>query len=160
MPWLHPERRLNSGGALTAYEDDLLDIYSAGVRAVVSTLNIPSDAGVYEAAGFAFMCLPVPNGEPPTMEQAKEFLGFVEAQLAKKSAVAVHCEEGLGRTGTMVGVYLISHGETARSAIGRIRAVEKDAVETVQQIRFLELFEQKCKQVRMNFPPPAASASW
>ena len=48
MPFIHPERRLNSGGPLTAYEDELPDLYSAGVRAVVSLLNIPSDAPVYE----------------------------------------------------------------------------------------------------------------
>jgi len=61
MPFIHPERRLNSGGPETAYDDELPQLYSAGVRAVVSLLNIPTDAAVYESAGIAFLCLPLPD---------------------------------------------------------------------------------------------------
>ena len=45
-----PERRLNGGGPLTAYEDELPVMYTAGVRAGISLLNIPSDAAVYQSA--------------------------------------------------------------------------------------------------------------
>jgi atypical dual specificity phosphatase len=142
MPFVHPERRLNFGGALTAYEDELSQLYSAGVRAVVSLLNIPTDAGVYESAGFAFLCLPVPDGAAPTMEQALEFVRFVIEQREIQRPVAVHCEAGLGRTGTMLAVYLIAQGQSAEMAIRRIREVEKAAVETSRQIQFLEQFAQ------------------
>jgi hypothetical protein len=57
MPFIHLDRRMNQGGPLTAYEDDLPVLYSAGVRAVVCLLNIPTDAPVHESAGFAFLCL-------------------------------------------------------------------------------------------------------
>ncbi len=140
MPFIHPERRLSSGGALTAYEDELSDLYSAGVRAVVSLLNIPSDAAVFESAGFSFLCLPVQDGSAPTLEQANTFVRFVEEQRAAQRPVAVHCEAGLGRTGTMLAVYLIARGDSAEAAIRRIREVEKVAVETPRQIQFLEQF--------------------
>jgi atypical dual specificity phosphatase len=139
MPFVHPERRLNRGGALNAYEDELPELYSAGVRGVVSLLNIPSDAAVFKSAGFSFLCLPVADGAAPTTEQAMEFVRFVETQ---RQPVAVHCEAGLGRTGTMLAVYLISQGDTAESAIRRIREVEKVAVETPRQIQFLEQFAE------------------
>ena len=140
MPFIHPERRMNGGGALDAYDDELRDLHLAGVRAVVSLLNIPSDAAVYESAGFAFICLPVADGSAPTMEQASEFVRFVAGQSAAQRPVAVHCEAGLGRTGTMLAVYLISQGESAEAAIHRIRAVERVAVETPRQIQFLQEF--------------------
>ncbi len=108
MPFIHLERRMNHGGGLTDYDDDLPTLHSAGVRAVVSLLNIPTDAPVYESAGFAFLCPPVPDGGAPTMEQASEFVRFVTEQRDAQRAVAVHCEAGLGRTGTMLATYLIS----------------------------------------------------
>ncbi len=49
MPFIHPERRMAGGGPLYAFEDELLALHAAGVRAVVSLLNIPSDAPVFPA---------------------------------------------------------------------------------------------------------------
>ena len=140
MPFLHPERRMNHGGVLTAYDDELPALHSAGIRAVVSLLNIPSDMAVYVSAGFAFQCLPVPDGGAPTMGQAKQFVGFVARQRAEQRPVAVHCEAGFGRTGTMLAAYLISLGESVEATISRVRAVETAAIETQHQILFLEQF--------------------
>ena len=143
MPFIHPERRLNQGGKLEDYSDELPVLYKAGVRAVVSLLNIPSDAAVFKSAGFAFHYLPVPDGGAPTIEQAAEFVRFVNAQLAENRPVAVHCEAGLGRTGTMLATFLISQGDSAQIAIQRVRAAESVAIETPQQIRFLEEYEKR-----------------
>jgi hypothetical protein len=143
MPYVHPERRLNSGGQLNAYEDELPELHSAGIRAVVSLLNIPSDQVVFESAGFSFLCLPVPDGGAPTLEQANEFVQFVEHQRQAQRPVAVHCEAGLGRTGTMLAAYLISQGDNAETAIRRVREVERVAIETTRQIRFLEEFARQ-----------------
>jgi len=145
VPYIHIDRRLNFGGPLSAYDDDLPVLYSASIRAVVSLLNIPSDASVYEPAGFSFLCLPVPDGGAPTIEQTKEFVRFVGEQKAAGRAVAVHCEAGLGRTGTILAAYLIAEGASASEAIRRVREVERVAVETARQIQFLEQYEQVMK---------------
>jgi protein-tyrosine phosphatase len=146
MPFIHPNRQLNAGGALNAYEDELPELYLAGMRAVVGLLNIPSDAAVFESAGFTFLCLPVADGGAPSMEQATEFVRFVNDDKAAQRPVAVHCEAGLGRTGTMLAVYLISQGDSAEAAIRRVREVENCAIETPRQIQFLEQFAQRIRQ--------------
>ncbi len=74
------------------------------------------------------------------MEQAQEFIAFVDHELSNHRPVAVHCEAGLGRTGTMLATYLISQGNSAELAIHRIRAAEPSAIETPRQIQFLEQF--------------------
>ena|SRR5438046_106819 len=130
-------------GALAAFDDELPTLHSLGVRAVVSLLNIPTDASVYDSAGFSFLCLPVPDGGAPTFEQAEDFVRFVDAQRAAQRPVAVHCEAGLGRTGTLLATYLVARGETAAVAIERVRAAERAAVETAHQMRFLEQYAER-----------------
>lgn len=149
MPFVHPERRMAGGGPLDEYKDELPVLYSAGVRSVVSLLNIPTDSSVYESAGFSFLCLPVPNCGSPTQEQTEEFNRFITKQLVADRPVAVHCEAGLGRTGTMLAIYLISQGDSAEAAIERVRAAERNAVETAGQIQFLEQYAKQSRVRRL-----------
>ena len=79
------------------------------------------------------------------MAQALEFLRFVNEQREIQRPVAVHCEAGLGRTGTMLAVYLIAQGQGAEKAIRQIRELEKVAIETPRQIQFLEEFERQIR---------------
>jgi atypical dual specificity phosphatase len=138
IPFVHSARRMSSGGALDAYEDELPELFAAGIRAVVSLLNNPTDAAVFESAGFAFLCLPVPDGDAPTLEQTAAFIRFIDEQRAAQRPVAIHCQAGIGRTGTALAAYFVAKGESAVSAIRRVRAVEKFAIETSRQVHFLE----------------------
>ena len=142
MPYVAVERRLNLGGPLNGWDDDLPLIFNEGIRAVVCLLNIQSDAAVYESAGFEFRCWPVDDGRSPQMSQAFEFVSFVCECVGRNKPVAVFCEAGLGRTGTMIATFLIRSGKSARDAIAFARSKEPSAVETIEQIRFLEEFEK------------------
>jgi len=157
MPFIHPERRMDGGGALTAFDDELPALHSLGIRAVVSLLNIPSDASVYESAGFAFLCLPIQDGGAPTMAQAAEFIRFVTEQRLANRPVAVHCEAGLGRTGTMLATHLIAQGASARAAIQQVRAAEKVAVETPRQIEFLKRYAGEVEASKHDLQPQLKS---
>jgi len=142
-PIIHQERRMASNSAVADFSDELPVLYTAGIRAVVSLLNLPNDAKVWESSGFGFLCLPIPDGGAPTLEQADAFVHFVASQRAAQRPVAVHCEAGLGRTGTMLAVYLISEGDSAAGAIAKVRTVENSAIETNRQIHFLEMYAKR-----------------
>jgi atypical dual specificity phosphatase len=142
IPYIAPKRRYNMGGTRDAFADELPILFENSVRAVVCLLNIPGDAIVFQSAGFEFKCLPVHDGQPPTMAQADEFVTFVNDCRLRNLPVAVFCEAGLGRTGTTIASYLIRTGKSAAEAIAHVRSIEPSAVETPQQIRFLEEFEK------------------
>ena len=142
MPYVNPERRMNLGGGLHDYVDELPVLHRAGIRAVVSLLNTPSDDAVFTSAGFEYQCLPVSYGLAPSLEQAKAIVDFIDVCRQQSLPVAVHCEGGLGRTGTAIAAYFIHIGMSAREAITFVRSKEPSAIETVQQIRFLEDFER------------------
>ncbi len=148
MPFIHIDRRMAGGGEPAAFQDEMGALHAAGVRAIVCLLNIPGDASVYESAGLSFLCLPIPDGGAPTFEQADEFVRFVREQRAAQRPVAVHCEAGLGRTGTLLATFLVAEGESAETAIARVRAVEKVAVETRHQIHFLEQYADRSRMAR------------
>ena len=141
MPFLDPNRRATGVGAIDAFADDLRPLHDAGIRAVVSLLNIPGDAKIYADAGFAYFALPIPDGGAPTATEADDANRFIDEQLAHGNPVAIHCAAGLGRTGTMLAAYLIHRGATAGEAIQRIRAVEPAAIETNRQVQFLRDYE-------------------
>ncbi len=137
MPLIAFERRYQMGGPLDAFQDDLPELHRAGIRAVVSLLNLPSDAAVYAAAGFRFACFPMANNAPPSLVQARQCSQFIDACLADHLPVAVHCEAGIGRTGTMLAAHLILHGLGFEAAVKQVRSAQPVAIESKAQMQFL-----------------------
>ena len=139
MPWLSPERRLCRTAGLNDFDDELPKLKDRGIESVVSLLNLESDKYVYESAGFNFLCCPVPDFGPPTMEQTLMICNFIDNS---PKAVAVHCEGGLGRTGTVLAAWLILKGATPDEAIIEVRKAEPGAIESNAQFNFLGRFHE------------------
>ncbi len=60
---------------------------------------------------FTYKQFPIEDFNVPPLKLAKSILNYIDARIKEdRGAVYVHCFAGLGRTGTIVGIYLARHG--------------------------------------------------
>ena len=75
--------------------------------------------------GIRVVRVPVRDFACPEPEQIDQVIDLVDAELADGGLPYLHCWGGIGRTGTVVGCYLVEHGmdgEEALAAIAEWRA--------------------------------------
>jgi len=74
---------------------------------------------------------PIYDMSVPSHEQMVNILDTIDAALTAGGNVYVHCWGGIGRTGAVVGSYLVRHGLTGDAALAQIatwwQGVEKSA---------------------------------
>lgn len=88
-------------------------------------------ASSFENAGFEHKDLFFIDGSTPSDIILKKFLSICETT---KGAIAVHCKAGLGRTGSLIGAYIMKHyGFTALEAIAWLRLCRPGSVIGHQQ---------------------------
>ncbi|XP_032294579.1 dual specificity protein phosphatase CDC14A [Drosophila virilis] len=88
-------------------------------------------ASSFENAGFDHKDLFFIDGSTPSDAILKKFLSICETT---KGAIAVHCKAGLGRTGSLIGAYIMKHyGFSALEAIAWLRLCRPGSVIGHQQ---------------------------
>lgn len=97
--------------------------------------------------GLKYLHLPVPDYCPPSLEQARKFVEFVQGERARKSPVLAHCAAGYGRTGTMLACYLVAaESRRARDAVAEVRRKRPGSIETRDQEQFVGEFERAVRK--------------
>ncbi|KAI0091955.1 protein-tyrosine phosphatase-like protein [Irpex rosettiformis] len=104
------------------------------VKLVVRLNNQLYDRQVFLDQGINHVELYFDDGSNPTDEIVRQFIDLADQVIESKGVVAVHCKAGLGRTGTLIGAYLIwKYGFTASEAIAFMRIVRPGSVVGPQQ---------------------------
>ena len=108
-------------------EDEVSGLRRAGVDVVVSLLekdesaqlDLSEEAKVMEANGLRFMSFSIPDrGVPASTPAAVSLIAAISDALEAGKNVAVHCRQGVGRSG------LIAAGVLAGSGLEPERAIE------------------------------------
>jgi protein-tyrosine phosphatase len=88
---------------------------------------------------------PIKDLSIPTENQMIAILNIIDEQIAVGKKVFIHCWGGVGRTGTVIGSYLIRHGyahtanviETIKYLKRTTSISERDSPETEEQYQFV-----------------------
>jgi atypical dual specificity phosphatase len=104
-----------------------------GFEAIVSLTESPLSEVLIEKFGFSVKHIPVMDFEAPTLEQIEDFVVFAENARSEGKKLVVHCDAGIGRTGTILACYLVSKGYNAADAIEEVRTKRPGSLETIEQ---------------------------
>ncbi|MFK8014865.1 MAG: protein-tyrosine phosphatase family protein [Gammaproteobacteria bacterium] len=98
-----------------------------------------------EQRGIAFTHSPVVDRSAAGMAQAIELVALLNAELRAQRTVIVHCWAGLGRAGTLAACLLVDNEMRPENAILEVRAARPGAIESEEQVRFIERFAAHVK---------------
>ncbi|KAF9958731.1 cell division control protein 14 [Mortierella alpina] len=133
---------------LTKSFRNILDYFAThNVQSVIRLNDKTYDEAHFRARGIEHHDLQYPDGTCPPWEIVEQFLDLCKDTIEHKNGViAVHCMAGLGRTGTLIGVYLMrQYGMTARETIAFLRLMRPGSVVGPQQ-NWLVANEQRIRQ--------------
>ncbi|XP_047665982.1 dual specificity protein phosphatase CDC14AB isoform X4 [Tachysurus fulvidraco] len=131
----HPKSKVENGYPLHAPEAYFPYFRRHNVTTIVRLNKKIYDAKRFTDAGFDHYDLFFVDGSTPSDVIMRRFLHICEST---DGAVAVHCKAGLGRTGTLIGCYLMKHYRfTAAETIAWIRICRPGSIIGPQQ-HFLE----------------------
>lgn len=164
MNWIIPDRFLAFAGPCPTPTDadgfpaftpeDYVPIFrDAGIGLVVRLNKKQYDRRRFIDHGLKHVDLYFLDGSCPDREIISKFLHVTENE---PSAIAVHCKAGLGRTGTLIGLYAMKHfGWDARAFIGWNRICRPGSILGPQQ-QFLNDMQHDMWQAGAALRQPSA----
>jgi len=120
--WLEDEARRNLKSLLDLGVTHLIDLTEEGELVTYNHL-LEELAGWYDNS-ISHSRHPITDMHTAPKKHIKQILDEIDAALEQDEVVYIHCWGGIGRTGMIVGCYLVRHGMTGQ-----------DALETIQHLR-------------------------
>jgi protein-tyrosine phosphatase len=129
-------------------ESEVAGWRDAGLNAIVSLiendeaaeLGLENERNVTESYGLQFLSLPIPDlGVPNSTGDALKVISELASMLAAGRNVAVHCRQGVGRSGLVAVAVLMTSGIDAEQAVELVSKARGAVVpETRAQLQWLE----------------------
>lgn len=144
MNWIVP-------GKILAFAGPRSDFFSVekfidwallnNVRGIIRLNKGGYKAGDMKERGLEHYQMFIPDGHVPSQKDIDRFIGIAEMHWRKGEAIGVHCHAGLGRTATMIALFLIKkYNFNADYVIAILRMMRPGSVLSYQA-RFLECMQ-------------------
>lgn len=127
-------------GVVADLKYDLEALRRVGVTVLIAMSDKSVAPDVLAPYGIRVIAAPVPDMGAPTPAAAAALCRQVAELIQSGEVVAVHCEAGLGRTGTQLAAQLIWEGWTPLGALEEVRRIEPRWVQSETQVEFLRAF--------------------
>lgn len=147
----HPQSTDADGFPVFTPEDYVPIFRNAGIGLVVRLNKKQYDRKRFVDHGIRHADLYFPDGSCPPADIIEKFLQISENE---RGGIAVHCKAGLGRTGSLIGLYVMKHFKfPARAFIGWNRICRPGSILGPQQ-QFMCEMEREMFQVGMSSKIP------
>jgi protein-tyrosine phosphatase len=103
----------------------IIDLTETGEADVDYPLHIANEAAFLQKH-VTYNQYPLPDWQVPSQGKMIEILDTIEAALSQGKNIYLHCYGGKGRTGTVVGCYLVRHGTPVIKVLGEIQELRKE----------------------------------
>ena len=129
-------------------EDEINGWRKAGLDVVVSLLEkdeaaqfeLDHEGDVAESKGVRFISFPIPDrGVPASTREALSLFSTIAAALEEGKNVAVHCRQGIGRSGLVAAGALLTSGMGVDKVLEVVGSARGETVpETPEQLQWIK----------------------
>jgi atypical dual specificity phosphatase len=153
-----------AGSGLPLSFDQFMWVVNHGIGTIVTVRELPlplewlsvDDTKHSHSKGkmtkkLNYLHLRVEDYHSPSIQEIESTVKFIENEIEAKRAVLVHCAAGKGRTGTILGAYLLKKENlSAKDAITRIRNLRPGSIQTDSQEKSLFEYEKYLRDKSIN----------
>jgi atypical dual specificity phosphatase len=145
--WIIEGKLAGSGMPVTSSQ--FLWVVTHGVKSIVTVRELPLPSKWYNdnlVNVIDYFHLNVEDYGAPTLEELDNVVRYIQLQIENGKPVMVHCAAGKGRTGTVLGAYLVKVEDlTADIAIKKIRTLRPGSVQSVRQEMAISMYQKYLK---------------